>query len=458
MADPLPTPSTAIFARHALLAQGWCHDVRITLTAGRITAITPATTARADDEIAAILLPGLPNLHSHAFQRAIAGRTERRGPGDDSFWTWREAMYHAASHITPDHLHAIAAFAYMEMLEAGFTRVGEFHYLHHAPDGAAYDNPAAMCQAIAAAAHDSGIALTLLPVYYARGGFDGAPLTPRQRRFGHTPDRFANLLDHAAPMLRDLPDAILGVAPHSLRAASITDIAAIAALRPGQPVHIHISEQIAEISQCRATHGTTPIAYLADHIALSPRWCLVHATHATPAELPLISQTGAIAGLCPITEANLGDGIFPLADFLALGGRLGIGTDSNVHINAAEELRLLEYSQRLHHRARNIAPREAGGRSGATLFHASLLGGAQALGAPAGIALGNPGDLISLQAENPDFVGQSDDGLIDALVFAAHGGIDRVWRAGRPVVRGQRHVARDAITARYRRTLSAIFA
>ncbi|KUR79634.1 formimidoylglutamate deiminase [Novosphingobium sp. Fuku2-ISO-50] len=439
----------------ALLPDGWHDDVRVVVAGGRIARIETGMPPAPDDERHAIAVPGLGNLHSHAFQRGMAGLAERRGAGDDSFWTWREVMYRFLERMGPDDLVAIAAFAYVEMLETGFTRVGEFHYLHHDPAGRGYANPAAMSVAIAEAAAETGIALTLLPVFYAHGGFGGQEPTAGQRRFLLDLDGFARLRDHAARALAFLPDAVLGLAPHSLRATTPDELTALAAMAGTAPIHIHIAEQTREVDDCLAWSGARPVEWLFDHAPVDRRWCLVHATHMTPDETRRLAQSGAVAGLCPITEANLGDGLFPARDYA--DGAWGVGSDSNVLIDAAEELRLYEYGQRLFHRGRNMLAPAPGTSTGAALFGSALAGGATALGTPAGIAVGHSADLVTLAADHPCLIGRSDDALIDGWLFAAgRGAIDCVWRHGVKLVSGGRHHAREAIVHRYRAALSGL--
>lgn len=442
----------------AMLPEAWATDVRIAVRDGLIATIETGAAAALGDERHAIGLPGMPNLHSHAFQRGMAGLAEVSGSSDDSFWTWRETMYRFAAAITPDDLHAIAALAYVEMLEGGFTRVGEFHYLHHAPDGSAYADPAATTRAIVAAAAETGIALTHLPVFYAHGGFGGAPPGERQRRFVHDVDGFGVLLEAAREACATLPDSVVGVAPHSLRAVTPDELAALAAMAPDAPIHIHVAEQVKEVEDCLAWSGARPVEWLLDHDDIDARWCLVHATHMTDAETSATAASGAVAGLCPITEANLGDGIFPGAAFVAAGGRYGIGSDSNALIDATEELRLLEYGQRLASRARNLM----GGASRSTgdaLWRAAVAGGGQALGAQTGLAIGNAADFITLDSSHASLAARYGAALADALVFAGgRSAIDGVWRRGEQVVQGGRHHARDAVAARYRAALSALLA
>ncbi len=442
-----------MFFDMALLPRGWASDVRITTRHGRFLTVTAGVMPEPGDERHALGLPGMANLHSHAFQRGMAGLAERRGPANDSFWTWRNIMYRFVDRLTPDQLRAIAALAYVEMLETGFTRVGEFHYLHHDPNGMPYADPAETSAAIVAAADASGIGLTLLPVFYAHSGFGGQAAGAGQRRFLHGIDGFARLVDAAGGAASALPDALVGIAPHSLRAVTPDELAAILPLGEG-PVHIHIAEQQREVADCLAWSGARPVQWLLDHASVDARWCLVHATHVDEAELDGIVGTGAVAGLCPITEANLGDGIFPAGRFMASGGRYGVGSDSNVLIDMTEELRLLEYGQRLSRQHRNILARAAGGSTGLGLFEASVAGGAQALGVDGGIAPGLSADLFSIAMTHPSLCAIDADQALDALVFAAgRTAMDCVWRHGAKVVENGRHRHRDAVVADYRLAL-----
>jgi len=424
-----------VWFEQALLPDGWARDVRVTISAGRIIEVAPGT-ARAGD-CHAIGLPGMPNLHSHAFQRAMAGLTERRS-GDDTFWSWREVMYRFVERLTPDDVEAVAALAYMEMLEGGFTRVGEFHYLHHDSDGRTFGDIAEMAARIAAAADETGIGLTLLPVFYAHSGFGGQPPSHGQRRFINDIDGYARLLDGCRKAAAALPDATVGVAPHSLRAVTPEELTAVTGMKDG-PVHIHIAEQVREVEDCVAWSGARPVEWLLDHAEVGRRWCLVHATHMTGDETGRLARSDAVAGLCPVTEADLGDGVFPAADYT---GAYGIGSDSNVLIGAADELRLLEYAQRLSLRKRNVLEQ---------MYERAVAGGARALGVSAGLAAGASADMVSLDASHPALIGKIGDRVTDSYVFAAgKDAIDCVWRHGRKVVSGGRHFARQAVMRRYR--------
>jgi len=448
---------TSLWFETALLTDGWAKDVRISVADGRIASVVVGVEPSGLDERGAVALPGLANLHSHAFQRAMAGLTEARGPTADSFWSWRELMYHFVGRLDPADLEAIAGLAYAEMLECGFTRVGEFHYLHHAPDGRAYDNVAEMGVQIAAAADQTGIGLTLLPVFYAHAGFGGALPAEGQRRFVNSLDDYTKLLDASRTAVTGLVGAQVGVAPHSLRAVTRSELVAISG--GADPVHIHIAEQVREVEDCLAWSGARPVEWLLANAEVDSRWCLVHATHMTADETRRMARSGAVAGLCPITEANLGDGLFPAAAFLEAGGLIGVGSDSNVRIDLAEELRLLEYGQRLSLRGRNILAAGAGASTGATLYRHARAGGARALGLPptTGLSIGGAADLVALDGDHPDLVGRSGDAILDAYVFAAGSRLVKdVWRAGRKVVEDGRHHARDRIVARYRVTLDRL--
>ena len=448
----------------ALLPNGWAKGVRVTPAAdGRIERVEEGTEPGGADERHAIGVPGIPNVHSHAFQRGLAGLTERRGPSGDSFWTWRELMYRFVERLDPEGVEAIAALVYAEMLEGGLTHVGEFHYLHHDRDGTAFSDPGELASRIAAAAEQTGIGLTLLPTFYAHSGFGGAEPTPRQRRFINSVDSFARIVDASRSAVRALPGATVGIAPHSLRAVTPEELAAIVPLAQGEVIHIHIAEQTKEVDDCVAWSGRRPIEWLLGNQTVDERWCLVHATHATDAEVRGMATSGAVVGLCPITEANLGDGIFPAQDFLRLKGRFGIGSDSNILLDGAEELRILEYSQRLAHRARNVLASAEGRSTGRSLLDEALSGGARALHAQeprtGAIRPGAYADIVSLNASHPVLAERSGDEILDSWIFA--GGravVDCVWRAGVKVVNNGRHHRREALLARYCRTLKGLLA
>ncbi|MCQ0988110.1 formimidoylglutamate deiminase [Jiella marina] len=445
-------PETILLAKQALLPEGFAEDVRITIKGSRIASVERHAPPEPGDERVDILIPGMANLHSHAFQRAMAGLAEVRGPGRDTFWTWRDLMYRVALTLDPEDVAAVAAQLYAEMLEGGFTRVGEFHYLHHAPDGTPYADVAELAASIAEATSETGLGLTLIPVLYAHSDFGGVPPSDGQRRFLNDPERFARLVEASETKLANLSEARLGIAAHSLRAASPEELQFAAGLKPNAPFHMHISEQVREVEDCVGWSGRRPIEWLLDHAPVDSRWCLIHATHMTPAETTGLAQTGAVAGLCPVTEANLGDGTFPAPDFIESGGRFGVGSDSNILIGVADELRQLEYAQRLAHRARNvIAP--PGASNGRTLFQAALAGGAQAtgLGKRAGIAEGALADLVSLKADHPALLGRRGDAILDAFIFgASRSPINCVWALGKKQVDSGRHIMADQIFTRFK--------
>jgi formimidoylglutamate deiminase len=446
---------------HALLPGGWAERVVAAVGSdGRFASVEPGGPADGAERRPGVAVPGVPNLHSHAFQRGMAGLAEVRGPADDTFWTWREVMYRFLARLTPDDVEAVAAQLYVEMLEAGFTAVGEFHYLHHDADGRAYADAAEMAARVAAASAEAGIGLTLLPCLYAQGGFGGAPPTEGQRRFVNDPDGFARIVGRCRAIAAGLDDAAVGVAPHSLRAVTPEGLRAAAALAPDGPVHVHAAEQVREVEDCLAWSGRRPVGWLLGEMPVDARWCLIHATHVTPDESAALARSGAVAGLCPVTEANLGDGVFPAAPYLDAGGRIGIGSDSNVQVGAAAELRQLEYAQRLAHRGRNLLAGGEGRSTGRRLLDATLAGGAQALGRRIGaIAPGRRADLVLLDPEHPALVGRSGDAWLDAWVFAGDGGpVREVWCGGRRVVEDGRHVRREAVRERFRATMRGLLA
>jgi formimidoylglutamate deiminase len=435
-----------IFAERALTPSGWADNVRIEIEAGRIRSVTPSAIAAPGDERHAILVPGMGNVHSHAFQRAMAGLTEMPGPGSDNFWSWRDLMYRFALAFDPDQIEAVATQLYVEMLEAGFTRVGEFHYLHHDRTGAQYADIAEHSVRIAAAAGATGIGLTLLPVFYAHSQFGGQAPGEGQRRFINDIESFGRLLSGARKAVETLNQGRVGIAPHSLRAATIEEIGALQALDFDGPIHIHIAEQVKEVEDCVAFSGQRPVDYLLDNSDADGRWCFIHATHMTDAETIAMAKRGVVAGLCPITEANLGDGFFQAPLFLEHGGAISVGSDSNIQIGVGAELRQLEYSQRPLHRARNVIASQ-GRSTGRTLFDEAVGGGGKALMHETGIAAGMPADLVGLR---PVFdVGYSADRILDNWIFGEGMRVDCVWVGGDPVVRDGAHRNRAAIGARF---------
>jgi formimidoylglutamate deiminase len=445
-----------LFAADALMPQGWLRDVLIDIAAdGTIADVRPSASPDGVECATGPLIPGMPNLHSHAFQRAIAGRTGTAGSAGDSFWTWRQAMYAFLDRVDADAFEAIAAQAYVEMLKSGYTGVAEFHYVHHDPRGNAYQNPAELAHRVVAAAAHAGIALTLLPVLYAHAGFGGVPPTVGQRRFVHSVESYAALID---ALRRDAGRANwnLGVAPHSLRAVTPEALAEVVALVPRDaPIHIHAAEQAQEVADCVAWSGSRPVAWLLDHAGVDRRWCVVHATHMTADETRRLAASGAVAGLAPSTEADLGDGTFAGRDYLDAGGAFGIGSDSNTVIDPYAELRQLEWSQRLLRQSRNVLA-GAGTPVGQFLYAAAVRGGAQATGRNAcAIAPGRRADFVALDRADPALAEQGADALLDAAIFGpCRRPVRDVMVAVRWVVRDGHHAHEEAVFARYRRTMA----
>ena len=449
-----------IFARRARLEAGWENDVSVAIAEGVITEIETGAAPSDDATSVDTLLPALGNLHSHSFQRAMAGLTEYRARGRESFWTWRELMYRFLDRLTPEHVQAIAAQTFVEMQKAGYASVGEFHYVHHQPGGVAYDNIAELSLRVIEAAKLTGIGLTHLPVLYTYGGLGNLPLAGGQLRFGNSVDEFSNLVASAKHALADLPgDARIGIAPHSLRATNPADMAQALENHPDGPIHIHISEQTKEVEDVSASMGERPVEWLLANAPVNERWCLIHATHMTEAETVGFAKTGAVAGLCPITEANLGDGIFNGPTFLQSGGAFGVGSDSNVNISLTEELRTLEYSQRLRDRERNVML-NGEGSTGEALYLGAALGSAQALQRDAGrIAAGALADLIAIDSTDLTLCALKDEQLLDGLVFAAKDNVvTDVWSAGRHQVQRGHHVAEADVANAYRKAVAELTA
>ncbi|PQZ51345.1 formimidoylglutamate deiminase [Ochrobactrum sp. MYb15] len=443
-----------IHAGQALLQTGWADDVRLGIVDGKIASVETGASAQSGDEHHAVIVSGMPNLHSHAFQYGMAGLAERRGPSADSFWSWREIMYKFALTMTPEQAEAVALRLYVDMLEAGFTRVGEFHYLHHDRDGTPYSNISEMADRIVSAAQTAGIGLTLLPVLYAHSTFGGADPNEGQRRFINDEASFARLIEGCQKALAGFDGAVLGVAPHSLRAVTPDELTFAAKLLPDAPVHIHIAEQVKEVEDCIAWSGQRPVEWLLDHQELSSRWCLIHATHMTDAETMRMAETGAIAGLCPVTEANLGDGTFNATVFHKAGGKFGVGSDSNVLIGISDELRQYEYSQRLLHRARNVLA-ENEGSTGRALFDGSVTGGNIAMGrAGDGLKVGASADFVSLDVERLPHAKR--DAALDGWIFAGRARASDVWVRGVKQVEGGHHRLRDEAERAFQKVIGEL--
>lgn len=440
-----------LFFDHALLPDGWAQNVLIGVGAdGCIASVESGAEKPQEGGSGKIAVPGVANLHSHAFQRAMAGLGEWRGENDDSFWTWRDVMYRFLARLRPEDVRAIATQLYIEMLEVGFTAVGEFHYVHHKPDGTPYDNLSEMADQIQAASEISGIGLGLLPVFYTNGGFGGQPVGGAQGRFANDPEQFAKLVGNCRIAGRNT----LGIAPHSLRAVTPDSLARVLDANPNGPVHIHVAEQVKEVEDCIAWCGERPVEWLLNHQDLTERWCLIHATHMTDEETRRVAQSGAVAGLCPITEANLGDGIFNGVTFESANGKWGVGSDSHIRIDLAEELRSLEYSQRLRDLGRNRMT-ETGKANGRSLFDAAAAGGALALRQNMGaIETGKCCDIVSLEDSHTALIGKSGDDWFNGWTFSGDGKCVRdVWVSGKKMVAEGCHISRNEVVRKFSSTM-----
>jgi len=447
-------------ATAALLPDGWAHNVVFDIgDDGAIAKIERDVQAQGLEQVAGPVIPAMPNLHSHSFQRALAGRTGRNSPThDDSFWTWRQTMYAFLERVDADAFEAVTAQAYVEMAKSGYASVAEFHYVHHDPAGKPYGDAAELAWRVVAAARDAGLGLTLLPVFYAHAGFGGTAATAGQRRFVHTTYTFTHLYER----LRQGADRhgyVLGVAPHSLRAVTPEEMGHVVRLAaPGAPVHIHAAEQTKEVDDCYAWSQLRPVEWLLTHASVDARWCIVHATHMTEREVAALAASGAAVGLAPTTEADLGDGIFPGHAYLAAGGRFGVGSDSNTIIDPFAELRLLEWSQRTRARRRNVLGSAGDATIGTALWARAARGGAQALAQPVGaLDVGQRADLVVLNPFDPALAGQAPDDILDAAIFGpSRAPVRDVMAGGKWIVREGRHVAEVEIFSRYRAALARI--
>jgi formimidoylglutamate deiminase len=453
-----------LFAREALLPQGWRPRVAIEIEDSLIAAVETDASPDGADVVSGALIPGMPNLHSHAFQRAMAGLTERAGPSGDNFWAWRDLMYRFLERISPEDNEAIAAQLYIESLKQGYTSIAEFHYLHHDADGKRYANPAEMSERIVSAANRAGIGLTLLPVFYAHATFGGTPPNAGQRRFVHDIDRFSALLDAVMPWCDQGLVRRVGMAPHSLRAVTPDELQSLVAMLDAHdtvaPIHVHAAEQLKEVNDCLAWSKKRPVAWLLDNMELDDRWTLIHATHLDDDETFRLAQSGAVAGLCPTTEANLGDGIFNAPDYFLQKGRWGLGGDSHVGSGPFEELKWLEYAHRLRSERRNVLTTDNVAHIGGGLYRQALAGGAQALGQRIGaIAPHCRADFVVLDTEHPSLCERHGDALLDAAIFGPGTQVVRdVMARGRWVVRERHHPDEERVAREYRATLHKLLA
>lgn len=453
------------FAPQALLANGWANNVAIDIADdGAITAVREGQKPNGLEYIGGPVIPGMPSVHTHAFQRAMAGLAERMGSPEDSFWTWREVMYKFIRRVGPEEAGAIAEQLYVEMLKCGYTAVVEFHYLHHAPDGKPYAKPAQMGLTMIEAARATGMAITLLPSLYAYGNFGQVPIESGQKRFATTPDSLLKMLQDIRAAYPSAPDVRTGIAPHSLRAVSpamLRDLlAGLDATDPRAPIHMHVAEQVKEVNDCLSWDDKRPVQWLLDNMPVNERWCFIHCTHVSMTEAERLAQSGAVTGLCPTTEGNLGDGIFPFLRYREKGGRFGIGSDSNVSRSPVDELRWLEYLQRVSLRRRNVVATPSHPSVGTNLWRGAATGGAQALGRPMGaIEPGLRADLVVLDGNHIDLAERSGEGVMDAFIFAAAGNaIRHVMVSGNWVIRDGHHAREGLIESRYRQVQKLLIA
>jgi formimidoylglutamate deiminase len=453
----------SLLAADALLPSGWARDVLLEWDdAGVLTRVEPGHAADPMPRAGGLVLPGMPNVHSHSFQRAMAGLAELRGHPTDDFWTWREEMYRLVRLLEPEDIEAIGAHLYIEMLKHGYTTVAEFHYLHNDRDGKPYADRGELAHCVVTGASASGIALTLLPVLYAYGGFGHRALSPAQRRFQSDPRALFELLADVESFHCPSPLLRLGIAPHSARAVDALLLQETVDLAtrfdPTMPIHMHVSEQVGEVAECISTHGVSPLMWIAELVPVDPRWTLIHSTHLTGLEMRRAGDAGACLGLCPTTEANLGDGMFDFLPWFERSGAWGIGGDSHVSVSPFEELRALEYSQRLRLRVRVVASEEDRPDVAANLWSAAAAGGAQAVGQPVGaLERGRRADLVVLDGDDVDFEGLGAQAQLGVAMFSGnYNRVRDVFVGGRPVVASGHHPDEEAAARAFRGALSRL--
>ena len=454
---------TSVRCANALTPSGWQKNCVVQFSdQGRIESVREDETSDVDLYLEGIVIAGIPNLHSHAHQKAITGLTEHRVPGQDDFWGWRELMYRANSRLNPEQLQIIANYLYIDMLLKGYTSVAEFHYLHHQPDGTPYSNRSEMSERLFDAASEAGIAITLLPTLYCRGGFENEPIKDAQNRFYHDPDGYLRLLSECHSLCAKDPDRSIGIAAHSLRAVSPQNLNATIthakSILKDVPIHIHVAEQIKEVNDCMSVNSARPVSWLFDQCDVTHQWCLIHATHVDREEQALIARSGVTVGLCPATEANLGDGIFPASELIANNGFFGIGSDSQVSTSPAHELQLLEYGQRLSRQKRAVLVTDVTKSNGRSLLDAAVIGGNRAQGEfVCGIQPGSRGDLVELNSDHVEFSNRTLDQILDTWIFSGpFNPVKTVIVGAKQVVQNGLHPNREAATTAYRKMIQSL--
>ncbi|HYD16898.1 MAG TPA: formimidoylglutamate deiminase [Patescibacteria group bacterium] len=458
---------TTLFAETALLPDGWADNVLVEIDKdGWIVGVDSfKIPPKPNDEVEIIhgpLIPGMANIHSHAFQRAMAGMAERASGKKDTFWSWRETMYRFLAFLEPEDMQAVTAQAYVDMLKAGYTSVGEFHYIHHHMNGQPYENRSVMSQEVIQAALETGIAITHMPSLYAYGGFGEKQAAEGQRRFINAVPDLMRIIEELHGEFKNVPQVTLGLAHHSLRAVSPAMLhegtTAIRRLLPEAPIHIHAAEQMGEVEACLEWSRKRPVEWLLENGGIDDKWCLIHCTHVNDDEVRGLAKSGAVAGLCPTTEANLGDGIFPLVKFFHEGGRFAIGSDSHITVSVIEELRWLEYIQRLVYRERTLIKDHDIPSVGAALYDRCLSGGGRALGRKSGqIDIGHRADLVVLDKDLPFMTGKLRDHILDAAIFAANQNpVKDVMSGGRWVVKNRHHKREEHILEKFRKVMAKV--
>ncbi|WP_444998488.1 formimidoylglutamate deiminase [Aliikangiella sp. IMCC44359] len=453
-----------LYAESVLIGNQWQKNITLSINQNGLIESIETGQATGSEVVKGTILPGMVNCHSHAFQRAFAGFSEYKANQADSFWSWRDIMYRFVAKMSPDDAHSVAQFLYLEMLKAGYTCVAEFHYLHHQNDGKAYANPSEMSLQLINAAKQTGLSMTLLPVLYSYAGFGELSPSAAQARFIHSTDNYCKLIENLFQTTQQEQTVSLGIAPHSLRAVSQSQLEQIVplmrSLDHNAPVHIHIAEQLQEVEDCIDFYGQRPVEWLLANQSLDKNWCLIHATHLTSQEVKGLAKSGAVAGICPTTESNLGDGIFPTEHYLSLNGRLAIGSDSHIAVNVADELRSLEYAQRLTAHRRAVLTSADCSSVGQYLYQKASLDGALTVNQNVGeLAVGKRADLIVLDGQHPSLYAKQESTLLDAAIFATEKlPVKDVMVAGEWQVKNGFHPQQDLIKESYFKVMDKLTA